>query len=614
MAPREALAELRVGSSNTAPAVAVQELLDESRGGVLSAILLLSDGITTTSRGDDLAAAARLARERGVPLYPIGVGSTQPVRDLDLTDLLADEVVFVGDPATLTLRLRSFGYAGESARLVVRESHSDEPLAERPVTLGRDGEILTEELTFVPAAERELQLTVELLPPDDELDRSNNRLEHRLTIRQDQFRVLLVEGPPRWEYRALKPVLERDDTIRLDTFLVQAELDFAPEDRTALPAFPATDALLAEYDVVIWGDVDLAAVDARVPERIRRYVSGERGGLILLAGPRHNPLSYAASPFATLLPVLLEGAGSVDPEQLAGPGFRLRRTEDGAGWPFLRLAENPATEIGIWQGLPAEMYWFISTPSLKPGAQALAVRDAADGDREPLPLIVLQRYGQGMVLYHGTDELWTWRKRVEDLYYGRYWSQAIRTVAANRIDRDDTGRRLTTDRRTYEPGDTVRVRLRTGTAVTASGEPVTVQIESTGGYRTTATLAAVNGQVNLLEAEVRQLPVGEYLATMADRFPDEGAVSTRFSVAVLARELRERAAAITEMQQAARVAHGEFQMVWQAEQLPASLPRGRAVRLSQARPVPLWNRGELLGLLIGVLVAEWLLRRRSRLV
>ena len=74
---------------------AVRSVLDDLRGRPPAAMVIVTDGITTD--GPSLSEAAVVARRKGVPLFVVGAGSDQPVRDLKLSDLLVDEVVFVDD-------------------------------------------------------------------------------------------------------------------------------------------------------------------------------------------------------------------------------------------------------------------------------------------------------------------------------------------------------------------------------------------------------------------------------------------------------------------------------------------------------------------------------------
>ena len=59
----------------------------------------------------------------------------------------------------------------------------------------------------------------------------------------------------------------------------------------------------------------------------------------------------------------------------------------------------------------------------KSSATVLAVR-AESGGRltDPHPMIAIQDYGLGKVLWLAHDEFWRMRKRVENLYYWRFWS------------------------------------------------------------------------------------------------------------------------------------------------------------------------------------------------
>ena len=89
--------------------------------------MLLSDGQTT--EGEPLSKAAELAARKGVPLYTIGLGSAEPARDIELTELLVDDVVFVDDAVRFQAKLSARGFAGEKA--VVRLKELDAGL-ERP--------------------------------------------------------------------------------------------------------------------------------------------------------------------------------------------------------------------------------------------------------------------------------------------------------------------------------------------------------------------------------------------------------------------------------------------------------------------------------------------------
>ena len=88
----------------------IRNALDELRGTTPVAIVLATDGINT--EGPGLVEAAAYARRKGVPLMLIGVGSDRPARDLKLSDLEVEDVVFVNDLVHFSFKLTAQGFAG----------------------------------------------------------------------------------------------------------------------------------------------------------------------------------------------------------------------------------------------------------------------------------------------------------------------------------------------------------------------------------------------------------------------------------------------------------------------------------------------------------------------
>src|SRR4029077_1655382 len=112
----------------------VRDVLNGLRGAPPSAIVLISDGITTD--GEKLSAAARHARQKSVPLYTVAIGNADPVLDLELHNLLVDDVAFVNDPVTLSYTLSGHGVAGKKTRVVLKKKGETQPLASQDVTIG----------------------------------------------------------------------------------------------------------------------------------------------------------------------------------------------------------------------------------------------------------------------------------------------------------------------------------------------------------------------------------------------------------------------------------------------------------------------------------------------
>ncbi|MBN1591160.1 MAG: VWA domain-containing protein, partial [Pirellulales bacterium] len=435
-------------------------VLDDLRGTTPAGIVLLTDGINTEGPGLDWAAAR--ARKRGVPLFLVGLGNDRPVADLKLTDLLVDEVVFVDDVVYFEAVLSATGYGGRELRVTLRRDGRPDVLAETRVTANPDGRPQTVRLPYRPDETGPFRWTVEIEPLQGELQTENNHLTRTMEVRKEQIRVLLVQDYPNFEYRYLRKMLGRDNTIRLDTLLQEADLAHAEQDAAALPVFPVRRDELSKYDVIILGDVDFKRLGQSAMENLASLVNRPVGGgaLVFIAGPEFNPVALRDTPLERFLPIALGSVWLPHPDTALLDGFVVQPTELGLNNPAMQLGDDPTQTKALWASLPP-LYWMIDAPELKPGVVVLAVNpNRMNGAGQPLPVICMQYVGAGKVLMHMTDETWRWRRRAGDRYFARYWIQMIRYLARSKLTDNDRQAVLTTDRREYRQGEMIRFRLR----------------------------------------------------------------------------------------------------------------------------------------------------------
>ena len=117
--------------------------------------------------------------------------------------------------------------------------------------------------TPLEAGEKTYVLVVPTVP--GESDATNNRLERTVLVTDSKrVRVLYIEGYPRYDFRFVKVLLERESErsvggkgIEVKVILLNAAKGWEGTDRTALAldAFPTREELFG-YDVVVLGDVD----------------------------------------------------------------------------------------------------------------------------------------------------------------------------------------------------------------------------------------------------------------------------------------------------------------------------------------------------------------------
>jgi len=610
------LRELKPDGEQTRPGVALRHVLNELRGNPPSAVVVISDGITTTTDAERLTAAAEFARSRAVPVYTIGVGNDEPLRDVALFDTLVDEVAFVQDPITFTAKLKATGFIGQQVELRLREANSPQVLASRQVKIVSDTDPLKVELTYVPPEVGEFNYVLEAQPLPKEFRLDNNRETRHVSVRQEKIRVLLVDSVPRYEFRYLKHLLERDKTIELATVLQDADPEYASEDGTARPHFPVRKEELFQFDVILFGDVNPAYLSGPVMENLREFVRDKGGGLLMIAGPRHNPLKYRGTPLETLLPIELDEARAPAPDMVLTESFRPELTIEGMkGTSIFRFAEDEPESLQIWNQLPG-LFWLLEAPETKPGAIVLAARPARSGSDRSLPVISLLRFGGGKVLFHAIDDTWRWRFRVGDLYYGRYWIQAIRYLCRSRLLGRDRTAELTLDRTVYPRGEPIyfRVRFLDERQMPTEDDGVTVIVERQGDAQRRVQLNRLPQAPTVFEGQLSQLAEGSYHAWVSTPAFREAPPSKDFRVETPVHERQVLRMDRGELSQTAKRTLGKYYSFAQAERLVNDLPAGQPVPLKAEEPIRLWNHWLALLLVASALAAEWILRKRLRLI
>ncbi|HET6328292.1 MAG TPA: hypothetical protein VFG04_26660 [Planctomycetaceae bacterium] len=608
--------ELKAEGSRTRPGPALRKVLEDFRGSPPAAIILFSDGVSSTGDADRLSPAAEAAAASFVPVETVGVGSEQPSRDLQLYDVSAEDLAFVGDPYTISGKVKGEGLGATTVPIRLTERDSGRVLAQGSVNLAIDGTPAPFELAYVPSEPGELDVAIEVPPLPAETNRDNNRETRHVSIRKEKIRVLMADSSPRWEFRYLKSLFERDPTVSLKTVLQEADAEYASEDQTALPHFPLNKDELYRYDILILGDLNPVLLGNSSMELVRGFVRDSGGGVLMIAGAEFNPAAYRGTPWEELVPLDFADAQPPADETTLAEGFHPELTVDGLrGTSIFRMADTESATLEIWKQLPS-LHWVAGTGRAKPSARVFAVWHRGPSTTNDVPIVVMQPVGAGKVLFHATDEFWRWRFRVGDLYFGPFWSRAVRYLSRSRLLGRDRTAELTTDRSLYSQGESpaLRVRFFDERFVPTAASAVSVTVERRNGERRTVALNRSPGHPTIFEGTATSLPLGVYHAWVASPSFRDAPPAVDFRIETASDELLRRNLDRHELEQTAQITHGDFLTLADASSLPSRIPPGHPIPLSTRERIPLWNHWEVLLLFAGLLTAEWVLRRRARLL
>jgi hypothetical protein len=437
-------------------------------------------------------------------------------------------------------------------------------------------------------------------------------------VRDETIRVLYVQEYPSPEYRFLKTMLERGlklggkgKAIQLSTVLQEADQEFAASDETAIRVFPVSRNELFEYDVVVFGDVNPSYLSRPVLENLSAFVSERGGGIVFVAGPRHTPLAYRDTPLEDLFPIDLSTARLPDESRLTEDEYPLTLTRLGLVSPQTQLADTPAASLGVWKNLPA-VRWILAAPDKRLAANVLVETTAADSDA-PQPVVIMQLVGAGRVVFHATDESYLWsRVRGSDAYYERYWLQTIRYLSRAKLLGANRSVEVVPDRTEYYRGETVplQVRFFDERMAPPADDGVILLLERDQGRRQRVKLRRDAVRQGVFEGTVSGLPEGSYRVWLVAPALDDQSPTWQFDVIPPPGEQARLMMDATDLKKAARTSEGRFFTLADADKLLAELPRGRQVRIESLPPTPVWNSPLLAGLFVGLLVLEWLCRKR----
>ena len=594
----------------------LRTVLSDLRATPPAAVIVLTDGITT--EGESLTEASATARRKGVPLFTIGLGSETPVRDVELSDLVVDQVVFANDVVNFDFKLTATELANRQVDVVLKQKGSTQPLATQSVTLAADGKPQRVRLPYRPTQAGEFEYTVEAKPLAEETRVDNNHETRLVSVREEKFRVLLVQAYPSFEFRYLKEMLKRDNTIQLHYLLQEADVDFAEADKQgeamSLSTFPIKREDLFDYDVVIFGDVNPALLSASDLRNLAGFVIEKGGGLIFIAGPRYNPMRYAGTPLAPLVPFEASQTVVPNPNESIEEGFTPRPTELGLSSPQMELGDSPAETAEIWRKLPP-MYFLAEASALKTSGAGVGRTSVAQRPRRQTAAGVHSAIcRRGRVLFHCTDDTWRWRYQVGDVFFARYWVQSIRSLSRSKLIGKDRGARLSTDRDRFERGQPVRLQVRflDERMAPAADDRVMVMLERAGQSqaRQTLTLHRSGGNRGVFETTLVSPQDGNYHAWMTEPTLLSGEPATDFQVLPPKGETARLEMDAEQLRRAAEMTNGHFYSFATAGELLKDLSPGKPEPLERLPPIELWNKWPLLALVLTALIAEWLLRKR----
>ncbi|RWD07570.1 MAG: hypothetical protein EOS58_02050 [Mesorhizobium sp.] len=365
----------------------------------------------------------------------------------------------VGKPLDMTYRVIATG--DQSGQVDVRVSINGEQVSVERATIGQTMPL---QVTIPNAGRNIVELAIDHQP--DELTDANNRAIALVDGIRENLRVLLVSGEPHAGERTWRNLLKSDASVDLVHFTIlrpPEKQDGTPINELSLIAFPTRELFvekIKDFDLIIFDRYQHRDV---LPILYYDYISEyvEKGGALLIAaGPEYSgESSIARTPLMSALPAMPSG-------EVVDKAFYPRLTDLGQRHPVTRGLDGSNSEPPHWSR------WFRTIGVKNPEGEV--VMKGADN----LPLLLLDRKGEGRVGMLLSDQGWLWARGFEGggphvQLYRRiaHWLMKEPELEEERLTADGRGMVLEIRRQTMsdDPGP--------AQVITPSGKALIVKLE-----------------------------------------------------------------------------------------------------------------------------------------
>lgn len=581
-------------ASNIGPSLL--QTLREASSSSLGAIILISDGADNsgTIAQSELSEIASF----GVPVHTVGIGREIIPEDLELEAVTLPAKALAG--TTLSARVNILHDQGGTARIKVYDG--DTFLSTTEVELDPTQNSTLAFIDIEVEEPGQLDLRFALDPVNGERNLNNNTRASVVDVPEGKYRILYVEGEPRWEYKFLQRALNDDPSIQLSTLLKVTPNKYYRQgidspDQLA-DGFPTERSELFAYDALMIGSMNVAEFTEEQQDLIRDFVSERGGSLMMLAGLNGLGLGgWGESVVSEVLPSRLAMQDADFIRQKAPVVL----TDSGRTSPMLHFSDSDIENSKQWAELP-EVADFQKLGPLRPAATTLL---EVNVDGRNLPLLVSQPYGRGQSFILATGGTWRWQMNLplEDMRHETFWRQLARNLVAT------SPRPFELSATTQNENISVRAELRDPDDEANQGLSITAVVASDSGELLNLELLPAAGQAGVYQASFAPSGTGLYTVEAISRKGDELISSvrtaTRFDQGQEAFNIRQNRALL---ERVSEVTGGRYWTAAQFNELSEAISYSTA-GITEQQISYLWDAPFFFILLLLLKVGEWLLRR-----
>lgn len=605
-------------------AAALEKVLAEGRDVPLGGMVVLSDG--QFADDEALRKATQKLRKSGIPMFTYAVGRDREAADISLVGVSGGQLVPFEPRVRITARIDSPGFAGRETTLSVRRG--ERLLFEKRVRLS--GQPQEEAVEFTTPYRGFFTYNVSLSVQDGERLGYNNVRSLGIDVLDRKIHVLYMEGTP-GQTHFLEDSLETDPDIEVTSlYFPQSFQSF--EQAKSMPyrtdvkqrriynvshpqrGYPATLEGLLQYDVVINSDIYRQAFTQEQLDNTVAFVENYGGGFVMIGGvTAFGAGHYDETVIDKLMPVDAYGARDFE-----WAHFNLEVPEKALEHPIMQVGDDAEETRKAWTERFPGLGGLNRANRPKPGAVSLALHGTRSNQYGKLVVFAAQQIGRGRTMAFTSDTTDDWGRgfqrtfgRVDDptYYYRRFWNNAIRWLAADRIQRKNSELTVHADPNHAVVGQPVTVSI----SLPEAALPGTLNLRcDVPGGEPQLVETRLDPITESLRAEIRLQQVGEHIFTARWQKTKEVALFAKCLVTV-DEDRREEATTRANpalLADLARVTNAASLNDKDRNYVAGTLGE-LGTEYVEYRESSAWDTFPVLAMFLAVLSGEWLLRRRS---
>jgi uncharacterized membrane protein len=558
--------------------------------------LLISDGISNSGESP-ISASGKIKS----PVYVIGVGSNEAERDISISSIDYNPVVFSGKPTELTVHLEWSGMKDDSSVIEIRSG--EKIVGKKSLRLPAGLLKQEEKLNFTPEKPGQQTFQVNIPAMPNEISLENNHRAFSMTVLKSKLKVLLTADHLDWEYAFLNRFLLNSANIELTQVVSKKGGGYLSA------VFPSRQEELNQYDLVILYDISIPPYKSKA-ELLRSFLMDKGGGLFVLMGENYLNSGYPRW-LDDYLPFVSTGKNKIRYSKFNG-----KPVENYLFHPAVRLSDDRRNIRQGWETLPP-FEIIVPTDSVIPNSEIL-VLSGLTTERGELPVLGLRNFGLGKVLAATSSPFWHWMFfdygfGGEGKEYGVLFNGIVNWLALKEE----------TDPIKIFPGKNIYTR---GEKISFSASVYDLSFRP---------IAGASGLVQLINAEngdtistpLSEVGDGKYHAefglTPPDRYKYVGRIEKdgkklrenagEIMVESFSIEEYQRQPDFNALSSISQITGGAFSHIDDADNLLSKL-KGDPIAVFDQREIIIWNKFWLLAIFILSLSIEWLIRKRYQLI